>query len=104
MSGSGVSPPVLLLNLKFALRGLSSSGVLSSGSQQLLSGVLSLSKIQSPYQTGAGLSWMKWLSFLWVLLRFRPFGLLHKQHYYWTASFLYLDPTSPRALDSRLTI
>ena len=66
MSGSGVSPPVLLLNLKFALRGLSSSGVLSSGSQQLLSGVLSLSKIQSPYQTGAGLSWMKWLSFLWV--------------------------------------
>ena len=38
------------------------------------------------------------------MLRFHPFRLLHKQHYYWTASFLYLDPTSPRALDSRLTI
>ena len=25
-------------------------------------------------------------------------GLHHKQHYYWTASFLYHDPTSPRCL------
>ena len=28
--------------------------------------------------------------------------LLHKQHYYWTASFLYRDPTSPHQLDYHL--
>ena len=66
MSGSGVSPPVSLPNLKFISRGSSSSEVPSSGPHLLLSGVLSLSKIWSPYQTGAGLSRMKWLSFLWV--------------------------------------
>ena len=59
MSGSGVSPLLLLLNLKFVLRGSSLSGVPSSGPQQPLSGVLSLSKMRSPYQTGAGLSRMK---------------------------------------------
>ena len=66
MSRSGVSPPVSLLNLKFVSRGSSLSRDPSSGPQQLLSGVLSLSKIQSLYQTGAGLSRTKWLSFLWV--------------------------------------
>ena len=26
-------------------------------------------------------------------------GLYHKQHYYWTASFLYRDPTFPVSYD-----
>ena len=37
MSGSGVSPPVSLPNLKFVSRGSSSFRVLSIGPQQLLS-------------------------------------------------------------------
>ena len=36
-----------------------------------------------------------------LLLRFRLI-LLHKQHYYWTASFLYQDPTPPHRLDYHL--
>ena len=38
------------------------------------------------------------------VLRFRLFSILHKQHYYWTASFLYLDPTSPRTYSFSSTI
>ena len=66
MSGSGVSPPVSLPNLKLVSRISSSFGVPSKGPQQLLSGVLSLLKIRSLYLIGAGLSRMKWSSSLWV--------------------------------------
>ena len=66
MSGSGVSPPPSLLNLNWGSGVSSSSGVPSRGPQWLLSWVLSLSKIQSPYLVGAGLSSTN-LSFLvWV--------------------------------------
>ena len=75
MSGSRVSPPVSLPNLKFVLRGSSLFGVPSMGPQWLLSGVLSLSKIWSPYQTGAALLRMKWLSFSWVSLHCRTLEL-----------------------------
>ena len=56
MSGSGVSPPALLPNLNLGSGCSSSSGVPSIGPQQLLSWVLSSSKIRSPYLAGAGLS------------------------------------------------
>ena len=56
ISGSGVSPPASLPNLNLGSGCSSSSGVPSMGPQQLLSWVLSLSKIRSLYQTGAGLS------------------------------------------------
>ena len=36
------------------------------------------------------------------MLRFTLTELHHKQHYYWTASFLYRDPTSPRLLTIRI--
>ena len=63
MSGSEVSPPASLLNLNWGSGISSSSGVLSKGPQQLLSWVLSSSKIWSPYLVGAGLSTSN-LSFL----------------------------------------
>ena len=66
MSGSGVSPPASLPNLNLGSGVLSSSGVLSRGPQQLLSWVLSSSKMRSLYLAGAGLSSTN-LSFLvWV--------------------------------------
>ena len=66
MSGSGVSPPASLPNLNLVSGVSSLSGVPSRGPQQLLSWVLSLSNMQSPYLAGAGLSSTN-LSFLvWV--------------------------------------
>ena len=56
MSGSGVSPPASLPNLNGGFGASSSSGVPSIGPHWLRSWVLSLSKIRSPYQIGAGLS------------------------------------------------
>ena len=54
ISGLGVSPPASLPNLNFGSGPSSSSGVPSIGPQWLLSWVLSLSKIRSPYLAGAG--------------------------------------------------
>ena len=56
ISGSGVSPPASLPNLKVGSGNSSSSGVPSMGPQRLLSWVLSSSKMWRPYLTGAGLS------------------------------------------------
>ena len=64
--GSGVSPPASLPNLNFGSGNSSSSGVPSIGPQQLLSWVLSSSKMRSLYLTGAGLSSTNWSFFLWV--------------------------------------
>ena len=66
MSGSGVSPPALLPNLNLGSGCSSSSGVPSMGPQQLLSWVLSSSKIRSPYWMGASLSRTNRSFFLWV--------------------------------------
>ena len=66
ISGSGVSPPASLPNLKTGFGSSSSLGVPSMGPQQLLSWVLSSSKIWSPYLTGAGLSTMSQSSLVWV--------------------------------------
>ena len=66
ISGSGVSPPASLPNLNLGSGCSSSSGVPSIGPQQLLSWVLSSSKIRSLYLTGAGLSRTNWSFFLWV--------------------------------------
>ena len=66
MSGSGVSPPVSLPNLKLVSGVSSSSGVLSRGPQWLLSCVLSSSKMQSPYLMGAGLLITNLSFFMWV--------------------------------------
>ena len=55
MSGLGVSSPASLPNLKTGFGASSLSGVPSIGPQQLLSWVLSSSKIRSPYLAGAGL-------------------------------------------------
>ena len=66
MWGSGVSPSASLPNLNLRSGVSSSSGVPSKGPQWLLSSVLSSSKIQSPYQVGAGLSSTNQSFFLWV--------------------------------------
>ena len=64
--GSGVSPPASLPNLNFGSGTSSSSGLLSIGPQQLLSGVLSSSNMRSPYLAGAGRSSTNLSFFLWV--------------------------------------
>ena len=66
ISGSGVSLPASLPNLNLGSGCSSSSGVPSMGPQQLLSWVLSLSKMRSPYLAGAGLSRTNRSFFLWV--------------------------------------
>ena len=64
MSGLGVSPPASRPNLNFGSGTSSSLGVLSIGPHWLLSWVLSLSKMRSPYLVGVGLSSMNWSFFL----------------------------------------
>ena len=66
MLGSGVSPPASLPNLNFGSGISSSSGLPSIGPQWLLSGVLSSSKMRSPYLAGAGRSSMNQSFFGWV--------------------------------------